>query len=688
MGQRLNNKLFTLTLSLVLVACSRQAPEPTQPPPQPTFIGSEQCSSCHLTEANQWQGSHHQLAMQVASSNTVLGDFSGQTLVYFETETSFFKRDDNYYVRTQNSSGEDKEFEITHTFGVTPLQQYLVDAAGGRKQALQYAWDSRKKSEGGQRWYHLYPDEYLGTADPLHWTGRYFNWNYMCAECHSTNVQLGYDVDSDSFDTTFGEISVGCEACHGPSSRHVEQANEDAFDDELGLLVDLDDRAGSSWAMNVSTGIAERSSPNNSKQQTESCGRCHSRRSVIASDYEYGAPLTETHMPALLEENLYHADGRIQDEVYVYGSFVQSRMYAAGVTCSDCHNPHSGQLHAGPDPNNTCAQCHLPSKFATADHNPAKIGDCVSCHMQATTYMGVDPRRDHSFRLPDTATDPDHYGAIIAAGRKGGANDALLVGIATAAYPPIARATMLTLLEPIGDAAGVAVLHQQVDDPDPLVRIGALRALRYQAPNTRLGYGSDLLRDPIRSVRIEAALTYAEFRDLLPLDDARAFSDAADDLHEALTATAAMPDAALNLADFERRLGNDDAASKMYEHALKVGKYSAPVQHAYGLYLVREGDPIAALTHLREATRLDPEIPQFVYVYGVALNSVGQSAEAVQILTDAWAQFPDNFDIGWALATISRDRGDIEKARELAERMIERFPERPQAQQLLSSLDQ
>ncbi|NIO40702.1 MAG: hypothetical protein GTO41_11295 [Burkholderiales bacterium] len=626
--------------------------------------------------------------MQVANSDTVLGNFSNVSVRYFNSEARFTKRDEGYFVALTDGTGKTDEYQVTHTFGVTPLQQYLVDAPGGRKQALQFAWDSRPRDNGGQGWYHLYPGEFVGTDDPLHWTGRYFNWNYMCAECHSTDVQMAYDVDTDTFATTFSEVSVGCEACHGPGSSHVAQAEAEAFDSDWGLAVDLNDRRESAWVMNPETGIAERSRPNSGRQQPEACGRCHARRSVVAADYEYGRPLADTHMIALLDENLYYADGRIQDEVYVYGSFVQSKMYAAGVTCSDCHEPHSATLHAGPNPNDTCATCHLTAKFAVTEHAGPTSRDCVSCHMQATTYMGIDPRRDHGFRLPDTATDPDHYGAIIAAGRKGGANDQLLEGIANAAYPPIARATMLTLLEPMSDPADTSVLKEQLDDPDPLVRIGALRALRYQRPETRIDYGSHLLRDPIRSVRVEAALTYVGFRDLLPLDDTRAFASAADDFREAMTVTVAMPDAALSLAEFERQLGNDDAASRMYEHAVRIGANSAAVQHAYGLHLVRHGDPTRAIDRLREAARLAPDEPHFTYVYGVALNSIGATDEATRVLSAARNTFPGNFDIAWALVTIYRDAGNRMETERLLVELRHQFPGNAQLAALADSLRQ
>lgn len=345
--------------------------------------------------------------MQVANRDTVLGDFSDEEFDYFETSTRFLTARGKYLVRTENADGEQQDFTVTHTFGVEPLQQCLVEFPGGRLQALPFAWDSRASRDGGQRWFHLHPDEHIGPGDELHCTGRNFNWNYMCAECHSTNVKLGYDDDSHTFNTTYEEISVGCEACHGPGSSHVAQANTQAFDNSFGLPLSLDDRGNAAWIMSPDTGMAQRSEPPMQQQQPESCGRCHSRRSVIAPDYKYGRPLTDTHMPSLLEEHLYYPDGQIQDEVYVYGSFLQSRMYRAGVSCSDCHNPHSGRLVTGSDPNSVCGQCHLPTLFATVEHNrsDSRVGQCVDRHMPTRTYMGVDDRRDHSFRIMRSEAD-------------------------------------------------------------------------------------------------------------------------------------------------------------------------------------------------------------------------------------------------------------------------------------------
>jgi len=624
--------------------------------------------------------------MQVADDNTVLGDFSNTVFEYFEMRTTFFKKDGKFFVRSDDQHEQQRAFEVTHTFGIEPLQQYLVAFPSGRKQALPFAWDTRPPESGGQRWYHLYPNEYIAPDDPLHWTGRYFNWNYMCAECHSTDVDLGYDINTDSFRTTFSEVSVGCEACHGPGTPHIAQAQTGSFSPDYGLSVNLDDKNNASWTMNADTGMAERSTPVALQQQPESCGRCHSRRSTLTQAYEYGKPLSDTHMPSLLEENLYHADGRILDEVYVYGSFIQSKMYRAGVTCTDCHNPHSGNLVTGPEPSAVCFQCHLPARFATAEHSGSDSVICVDCHMLATTYMGVDDRRDHSFRIPGAGLVTSHYGNAIAAGRLGQSNNQLLKSLANPDHPAIARATMLTLLVPRAGDAEAAALTSALDDANPLVRIAAVRALRAWPAEFRSRYGSHLLRDPVRGVRVEAAGSYAEIRDLMPIKDIRAFASAADEYRAAMLAAASMPDAVTNLAEFESRTGNTEAAEKYFRHAIRINAKFGPARHAYGLFLVRTGRADEALEQLRGAASLVPDNPRYVYVLGVALNSLGQGNEALTVLTKARSDFPSDFDIAWALATMLRDSGNVDAALSLAREMGSEFPGEKNVAALVRSL--
>ena len=187
-----------------------------------TFLGNSACAGCHESQVNDWTGSHHDLAMQEATAETVLGDFDNAKFIYEGVTTTFFEKEGKYWVNTDNEKGELADYPVEYVFGVYPLQQLLLPTKKGSLNALSIAWDSRKAIEGGQRWYHIYEDQEPVTSDsPLHWTGIYHNWNSRCAECHSTNVVKGYDPKTRGYQTTYDQIDVGCESCHGPGSDHV-----------------------------------------------------------------------------------------------------------------------------------------------------------------------------------------------------------------------------------------------------------------------------------------------------------------------------------------------------------------------------------------------------------------------------------------------------------------------------------
>jgi len=328
-----------------------------------------------------WKGSHHALAMQPAAAPTVLGNFTGAQLEHFGVTTTFFRDGGKFMVRTDGPDGTLHEYSIAYTFGVYPLQQYLIAMPGGRLQAFGIALDSRPKDERGQRWFHLYPDEKLPAGDRLHWTGPDQTWNYQCADCHSTGLKKNYDLGANTYATSWTDVDVSCEACHGPGSRHIawassgEKAKPADGVDKMGLTNRLKPTDNGHWEMNPANGIARRTEKLVATE-LDTCAACHSRRKVIAKNPVPGENYLDAYLPALLEPGLYHADGQIDGEVYEYGSFLQSRMYHAGVACSDCHDPHSAKLRA--DGNALCGRCHMSTK----------------------TYMVVDLRRDHSFRVP------------------------------------------------------------------------------------------------------------------------------------------------------------------------------------------------------------------------------------------------------------------------------------------------
>jgi tetratricopeptide (TPR) repeat protein len=679
----------------LLVACDPPPPAPSTSEPL-TFAGSQACRECHAPQFELWQASHHALAMQEATPDTVLGDFSGVEFRYFDTVSTFFMRDGNYVVRTDNKDGEPEEFIVKFTFGVTPLQQYLVEMPDGRVQSLSIAWDARSRADGGQRWYHLYPDEFVGHDNPLHWTGRNQNWNYMCAECHSTDLHKNYDPDTDSFATTWGEINVGCEACHGPGSSHVARAR--AGSGHTGLAVDLDDSGRAVWQMNVDTGLAERSElVMQPPRQPEACGRCHARRSLATGNYEFGRPLHDTHVPSLLDALLYYPDGQILDEVYVYGSFLQSRMYQAGVSCSDCHDPHSARLRTQGSPSEICSTCHLPQKFAGVDHHGHDSAgvQCVDCHMTSRIYMGVDARRDHSFRIPrpdlttttgspnacnqchddrDSAwavqaidawygTDREaHYAEAIHAGRSGSpsANSLLLRAIGTSDYPGIARATALTLLRPPYSAEILAEIRHNLTNPDSLIRHAALTALSHTAPELIVEWAARLLTDPVRSVRMEAARVISPMQTGLPREQLPAFQSANNERIAAQLAIAERPEAHMNLGNMYREAGQFQAAETAFRRAMSLEPRAAAARVNLADLYAQTGRIGDAQTLLRDGITMNSEDAMLHHALGLMLVRNDQRDAALVELEMAVNLQPDEsrFVYVYAVGLNSMERAD------------------------------
>ncbi len=346
------------------------------------YLGRKRCAECHQRQLAQWQGSDHDRAMEPATPETVLGNFDGTTFRYGGVEHRFFRREGKFFVTTENAQGKLQTFQVSHTFGWRPLQQYLVSFDDGRKQVLPFCWDVEQK-----RWFHIYQNEQepVRPGERVHWTGIDQNWNYMCAACHSTNVHKGYNAKTNTYHTTWSEMDVSCEACHGPGSLHVELARSRSL----------------FWDRRHGYGLAKLKGPGN-QTQLDACAPCHSRRQVLREGFQPGAELLDYYVPELLDDDLYYEDGQIQEEVYVYGSFLQSLMYRKGVRCSDCHEPHSTSLKFSG--NRLCLQCHEPGKYDTTNHHhhhpQGPGGRCVECHMPHRKYMVIDPRRDHSIRVP------------------------------------------------------------------------------------------------------------------------------------------------------------------------------------------------------------------------------------------------------------------------------------------------
>ncbi|UCE02366.1 MAG: tetratricopeptide repeat protein [Candidatus Latescibacterota bacterium] len=720
---------FTASLPLLFaliasIGCGdRSAPEhaPDVRLSSATFVGRAACSECHPGPARLLEGSDHDLAMQPADATTVLGDFDDVEFHYAGVTSRFFRRGDRYFVRTDGPDGEMRDYRIAYAFGVRPLQQYLVEMPDGRYQALGICWDTRAAVEGGQRWFHLYPEADVDHDDPLHWTAPSQNWNHMCAECHSTNLQKNFDSQRNRFETSWSEIDVSCEACHGPASNHVASARQ-AGGRPRALPVALSELRAGAWEFQTGKPTARRIGWNDRSSarprlQIETCARCHSRRTWITAAFEPGRPLEDSHRVSLLEADLYHPDGQILDEVYVYGSFLQSRMYAAGVTCTDCHDPHSMQLVA--EGNALCSRCHAPTRFDTTEHHRHPIGSpgsrCVECHMRARTYMVVDRRRDHSFRVPrpdlsvkiappnacnechrerstewaeatvrewygsERAGTP-HYGEALAAARSGraGADTLLLQAFATLANPGIARATALNELLRYAGARTAASVARGARDADPLVRRTAAEMLGRLPVNFRLRVGVPLLGDSIRTVRLAAATALAATPQAsLSPDQSELLERAISELRKALQRNADRADALVNLGNLEMRLGRVAEAEATYRQSMRRDRFYLPAYVNLADLLRRQQRDEEGERLLLEALAVAPGNPEVHHALGLLLVRTRRIESALENLCRAAERRPSNprFALVYAIALF--DSGEKEQALFVLEQAQARHPSDP-----------
>ncbi len=698
----------------------------------PAYVGAKVCAQCHAQEETLWSRSDHALAMQEANDETVLGDFQDATFTHDGITYKFFKKGGEFHVRAKGQDGKASDYEIAYTFGVAPLQQYLIPFPGGRYQPLRIAWDSRPTDRGGQRWFSLYPGQTIPPEDPLHWTGRNQTWNFMCADCHSTNLKKQYDRQQDGYATTWTDLNVSCEACHGPGSRHVEWGSiteagrpSAGSSDGNGLTVDL--RADrDAWVPNSATGIARRAKPLASDAEFQTCARCHARRSVIHEDYVHGKPLLDTHLPVLLEDRVYHADGQIKEEAYEYGSFLQSKMSRAGVTCSDCHEPHALTVRA--EGNALCAQCHLPSKFDGPQHHFHKPdstgGRCVECHMPARPYMVVDPRRDHSFRIPRpdltvklgtpnacTQCHRDrspqwaaakvtrwygegrrmefHFGEAFHAARTRlpKADKGLIAIFNDPSHPGIARATALAELRAFPAPQVVAALAQGAANADPLVRIGALRGLQGMDPASRVSVASALLNDPIRAVRIEAARALAAVpRGVVSQEQQPALNLASVEYINAQLANAEMPGSHVNLGVFYAERGEWDNAEFAYRTALRLAPSFVPALiNLADLYRLQNQDD-KGMPFLDEALAKEPDNATAHHALGLMLVRQGRAEEALTHFEQASRLEPGDVRYRYVYGVALHSLGRTDRALGVLEGAETRHPGDPQVLQALATM--
>ncbi|MGX9993590.1 multiheme c-type cytochrome (plasmid) [Rhizobium sp. Z1P35] len=607
------------------------------------FVDERTCTSCHADQAAAFSKSHHAKAMALADDETVRGKFDNTRFDHDGVVTTLTRRDGHFFVNTEGADGGQAEFKVKYTFAYEPLQQYLVDIGGGRLQALDIAWDTAK----GQ-WFWLGDGTPTKPGSTYHWTGPFYRWNRTCIDCHSTDPQAKFQPQTNEYKSSYVATSIGCQSCHGPGAKHVASAQSG----------------------NLSSSIPDIGLP---KVDAGICFACHARRTKLLNGYQPGKPFLDYFSPALLRQDLYFPDGQILDEVFEYGSFQQSKMARAGVTCLDCHRPHEAGLKA--EGNALCTQCHTerkPERFVRQDpsglfdtpahtrHQAGSTGaQCANCHMPERTYMKVDPRRDHSFVIPrpdlsatlgtPNACTTCHVGRTndwaaetmdkwygtqwrkrpsIAHAFAGAANgdeaaiEALRTLVSDQDQAGIVRGSAIAAMSGIDGMDITTDIRTAAVDADPLVRLGAAEAAGNIPPERRLEAVGNLLGDQTRAVRVAAA-----------------------------NALAGTPPHL-----FGDQQGNFEAAVADLRAYVEANADVAETQSNYGFFLFARQRTAEAEAAFRRAISLDPTLEGMRVNLAEFYRASGQKDRSEQTYAEAIAMAPERADLryGHALSLVRK----------------------------------
>ncbi|TPH15903.1 multiheme c-type cytochrome [Litorilituus lipolyticus] len=646
------------------------------------YVGVKQCESCHQKEYQAWQGSHHDMSMKHANSASVLGNFTDFKFVENNQANRFYRKENQYWVNIKGPDGKFHDYQIKYTFGYEPLQQYMVEFDDGRVQLIPFAWDSRPKSQGGQRWFNLYP-QFTQNHQEFFWTNTGQNWNYMCADCHSTNVSKNFDVESNSYKTAFSEINVACEACHGPASEHIKWTKQINTDDNIdkGFSRDLS-RSVKAWALKDNATTMSPTSIKHS-QQNLVCAQCHSRHVQISDkDHIAANEFGERYMLSLINSSLYYPDGQVYDENFVYGSFLQSKMNANGVVCSNCHDPHSAQLTLPQEV--ICLQCHQADNYANKKHHNHKESSagaqCVNCHMPETTYMQVDNRRDHGWHIPrpdfaqqfntpdscltchqdkdsqwsdkhvlswfpdSTIRRDEHFAPVFAAADLNypGISKELSKIAQTKPYPAIIRASALDRLANKVDTNSLIAIARAVKSEESIIRLGAINGAIQLPAVERWRVLSPLLTDEVLAVRAEAASALTPLWQELNPDQQHLLQSALNDYLSIQHFNNDRGFAHTNTANILVHQGKYTEAQQAYQQSIKIEPYFARAYiNLAELYRLQKNNKQTLITLLNGFEKI-PDSAELAYALGLAYIRNKQATKANLFFAKATEFAPEN----------------------------------------------
>ena len=656
----MRNILLILLMGFIfLTGCTDEKKEPYSetkaPASHPEYVGAESCKECHQEEHKDWKKSDHFYSMQKATAEYVKADFN-TSYSADKIQYKFAQNDTAYFVEIKDQNEPVQTFEIAYTFGWHPLQQYLLKAENGKFQTLRATWDTEQN-----KWFHQSADSIVEPHDWLSWSKGGQNWNTMCSSCHSTHLKKNYNENTDSFNTTYEEINVSCESCHGAGRMHIESLKYKNKETDKSVPDPY-----------------ENNNLTNQKSQVNNCGTCHARRTMLEDLSDPSNEFLHRFIPQNLTKSFYEADGQIDQEDFVYGSFLSSKMYRNHVSCSNCHNPHSGEMKM--EGNALCLQCHEPTYDSESHHHHTveKGTSCVSCHMDGKIYMGNDYRKDHSFRVPrpdqsvkyntsnacnschtDKTTKWAETAVINWYGKERAYHfsDDLLPGsilnekslfhltnlIENDSVPTIVQSTALEYVQYINDPKAFNLILQSLKHEEALVRQAGFVSLLSYPNQIRKEPGLSGLKDLVKAVRIMAfrAVSNVDVATLNP-QQRRDWNKVNGEYFIYLKGNSDFPNGQTLIGEFYQQQGDYNRAVKAFMLALKMDSLQVSPYTNLAILYSGKGESVKVQEIIKQGLVQFPENPEFHYFMGLNEGALNNKENQLKYLEQAYQLQPRN----------------------------------------------
>ncbi len=629
---------------------------------------SQSCRGCHNSIFEDWKNTDHALANRMPGPAEIaaLKTFPGALPI------------------------SDPKLSVM-ILGHKPIWQPLIPSSDGRWQPHEIAYDPKRKD-----WFNVFGTENRQPGEWGHWTGRGMNWNSMCAQCHMTGYAPNHSAATDTYHSTWIEQGIGCVQCHGeqPAAHSQNPYNPAAvnnpFHGDRSLMM-------------------------------QTCVPCHARNEALTATFKPGDNYYD-HYRIVLPTNptTYYPDGQQRDEDFNWTSVLLSRMGHAGVTCLDCHDPHTTKTILPVENNALCLQCHAaPGRVmaggaravpidpvAHSHHADGSAGNsCVSCHMPTTPYMQRSPRHDHGWLKPDPlltkelgipnacsrchADKPTDwlieksnawYGAkldsrqrararAIAAAQAGQPSaPASLLALLAQEDIPAWRATYLDLLSPhAADPSVRTAALASLTATSPLERAAAVRALG-TLPDARPAL-RPLLQDPVRLVRLDAAQALT---DELPDN-----SEARHELDAYYRLTVDQPAGLTRIGlDYANR-GQTTKAIQTLEKAAPWDATSGAIRNYIAQIYLAASKPAEAAASFAKAAEIEPTNANALFNAGLAYAEAGLTTDAENALRGA-VKRDLNLDRAWYnLGLLLNSQGHAQDALEALARAEQANPRSP-----------